>query len=165
MPIDRPVSNLGRDVSFDGMGCCLVSTNHDGKGDKGTNAPPRGESPQGISAEDRAAFEQRVAQIGDKLNVAKGRRPSPQPSTIDKGADNGAAMGRALRISTELIGGIVVGGAIGWALDRWLGNEKPWFFIVFFMLGAAAGILNVVRAAAKEKTPPAPSVPDDEEDR
>ena len=39
---------------------------------------------------------------------------------------------------------------IGWALDRWLGNEKPWLFILFFLLGAAAGILNVVRMAAKD---------------
>ena len=74
-------------------------------------------------------------------------------------------MGRALRISTELIGGIVVGGAIGWALDHWLGNKKPWLFILFFLLGAVAGIMNIVRAAAKEKTPPAPSVPDDEVDK
>ena len=137
-----------------------VSTNQSGQGDKG-----QGSGPGGISPEDRAAFEQRAARIGDKLDEAKGRHPvAPKPS-VDAGAESGAAMGRAMRVSTELIGGIVVGSAIGWALDRWLGNEKPWFFIVFFMLGAAAGILNVVRAASKEKTPPAPSVPDDDEDR
>ncbi len=128
--------------------------------DKGQ--PP---GPGGLSPQDRAAFEKRAASIGEKLNVAKGRHPTqPQPGS-GAGSDKGAAMARALRVSTELIGGIVVGGAIGWALDRWLGNEKPWFFILFFLLGAVAGIMNVVRAAAKEKTPPAPSVPDDEDDK
>ena len=69
-------------------------------------------------------------------------------------------MGRAMRISAELTGGIVVGSAIGWFLDGWLGNKKPWFFILFFLLGAAAGILNVIRMAMRERTPPPPSVPD-----
>lgn len=142
-----------------------MSTNHEGKGDKGQHSSSEGVDPKGISAEDRTAFEQRAARIGEKLNVAKGRHPVSSSSTVDSGSQKGAAMGRALRISTELIGGIVVGGAIGWALDRWMGNQKPWFFIVFFMLGAAAGILNVVRSAANEKTPPAPSVPDEDEDR
>lgn len=118
-------------------------------------------SRDGISAADRAAFEQRASDIGTKLNAAKGRHPVTDVRSAAQRAEKGAAMSRALRISTELIGGIVVGGAIGWALDRWLGNQKPWLFILFFMLGAAAGILNVVRMAAKEKTPPAPSVRDD----
>jgi len=74
-------------------------------------------------------------------------------------------MSRAFRFSTELIGGIVVGGCIGWALDKGLGNEKPWLFILFFLMGATAGLLNIVRLAAKEKTPPAPSVGDDEDGR
>ena len=142
-----------------------MSTNRDGKGDRGEHTSPEGAKPKGISADDRAAFEQRAARIGEKLNVAKGRHPVPTSTSVDAGNRNGKAMGRALRISTELIGGIVVGGAIGWGLDRWLGNEKPWFFIVFFLLGAIAGILNVVRAASMEKTPPAPSVPDEDEDR
>jgi F0F1-type ATP synthase assembly protein I len=41
---------------------------------------------------------------------------------------------------------------------------KPIFFILFFLLGAAAGILNVIRMALRERTPPAASVKDDPED-
>lgn len=125
----------------------------------------KGQSPGsgGMSPQDRAAFEKRAANIGDKLNAAKGRHPTQAGNGA--GADRASATSRALRVSTELIGGIVVGSAIGYALDRLFGNEKPWFFILFFMLGTAAGILNVVRTAAKEKTPPAPSVPDDEADK
>ena len=35
---------------------------------------------------------------------------------------------------------------IGWLLDRWLGIS-PWGLIVFLLLGFAAGVLNVMRAA------------------
>ncbi len=74
-------------------------------------------------------------------------------------------MGRAWRVAAELIGGIIVGSAIGYFLDRWLGLNKPWFFILFFLLGASAGILNIVRSAMRERTPSSlPSVKDDLDD-
>ncbi len=130
-----------------------------------TNDKGQRPDPGGMSPEDRAAFEKRAASIGEKLNAVKGRHATVSPPAGSTDGGKGAAMSRALRISTELVGGIVVGSAIGWALDRWLGNEKPWFFILFFMLGAAAGILNVVRMAAKETTPPAASAPDDDDDK
>ncbi len=115
---------------------------------------PRGE----ITPEDREALRRRSEAIGQRLDEVKrerdaGRRPS-RPS----------AAGRGLRASAELIGGIVAGGLIGWYLDKWLGTDKPVMFVLFFLLGAAAGILNVIRVAMREKTPPAPSVPDDDED-
>lgn len=56
----------------------------------------------------------------------------------------GQGIGLALRIGTELVAGLVVGVAIGLGLDWWLGT-KPWFMIVFFILGSAAGIVNVFR--------------------
>lgn len=115
---------------------------------------PRGE----ISPEEREALRRRSEAIGQQLDKVKqtrdaARRPQ-RPSTA----------GRAMRASAELIGGIVAGGLIGWYLDKWLGTEKPVMFVLFFLLGAAAGILNVIRVAMREKTPPAPSVPDDDED-
>ncbi|MDR3500622.1 MAG: AtpZ/AtpI family protein [Parvibaculum sp.] len=55
-------------------------------------------------------------------------------------------MGVAFRLSTELVAGIFVGGAIGLGLDTWLGT-KPLFLLIFFFLGVAAGILNVFRTA------------------
>ena len=41
---------------------------------------------------------------------------------------------------------MLVGAVIGWLLDRWLGIS-PWGMIVFLLLGFAAGVLNVMRAA------------------
>lgn len=55
-------------------------------------------------------------------------------------------LGIAMRISVELVAGLFVGGAMGYLLDRWLGT-LPWLTIVFFFIGAAAGIRNVMRAA------------------
>jgi ATP synthase protein I len=55
-------------------------------------------------------------------------------------------MARGLRLSTELVAGVLVGAAIGWLIDRFVGTS-PWGFIVFLLLGFAAGILNVMRAA------------------
>jgi F0F1-type ATP synthase assembly protein I len=42
---------------------------------------------------------------------------------------------------------LVLGAWFGRVVDRWLGTT-PWFFIVFFFLGLAAGILNVYRTVS-----------------
>jgi ATP synthase protein I len=54
-------------------------------------------------------------------------------------------LGLAFRIGVELVAALAVGVGIGYGLDFWLGT-KPWLMIVFFFLGAGAGILNVYRA-------------------
>ena len=48
------------------------------------------------------------------------------------------------RVATELLAGLLVGAGIGWTLDKWF-NTNPWFLILFFLLGGAAGILNLWR--------------------
>ena len=57
-----------------------------------------------------------------------------------------SVLGKAFRLSTELVAGVFVGGIFGWLLDRWLGT-LPLFLLVFLLLGIAAGFLNVIRAA------------------
>ena len=78
----------------------------------------------------------------------------------------------AFRFATELVAGLVVGGGIGWGLDWLFGrlgiHTKPWLMIVFVVLGAAAGIRNVLRAAAELNAqmaahPASPAKPDVEE--
>lgn len=54
-------------------------------------------------------------------------------------------MGAGFRIAIELVAALCVGLALGWVFDRILGT-RPWGLIVFFFLGAAAGMLNVFRA-------------------
>lgn len=52
--------------------------------------------------------------------------------------------GIGLRAGVEVVSALVVGIGIGWLLDRWLGTW-PWLFLVFFVLGSVAGVLNVYR--------------------
>lgn len=120
---------------------------------------PRGE----LTPEERAALEKRSGELGRKLEEARHSGNGRRQSTSSDGG-RGEAMGRALRLSAELIGGIVVGSAIGWYLDGVLGNRKPYLFILFFLLGAAAGMTNVIRTAMREKTPPLPSVKDERDE-
>jgi ATP synthase protein I len=56
-----------------------------------------------------------------------------------------SALGLAFRIGLELVVAVVVGTAIGWGLDRWLGT-RPGLTILFFFLGVGAGMVNVWRA-------------------
>ena len=56
-------------------------------------------------------------------------------------------MGNAFKLSTELVAAVAVGTIIGFILDNWF-DTKPWLIIIFFFLGAIAGILNVIREAA-----------------
>ena len=52
----------------------------------------------------------------------------------------------ALKLSTEMVAAVFVGSIIGFILDNWF-DSKPWLTIIFFFVGAAAGILNVIRSA------------------
>jgi len=61
------------------------------------------------------------------------------------GAAPGSALGLAFRVGIELVAGLVVGAGLGWLLDRWW-HTSPAMLILFFFLGAAAGIVNVIRA-------------------
>ena len=60
----------------------------------------------------------------------------------------GSFMGSAFRLGTELVAAVVVGTIIGFILDTWFGT-KPWLIIIFFFLGSAAGMLNVIRTAKR----------------
>ena len=94
------------------------------------------------SAEE-AALSARLQRLGERLDSAS--RPSENVTGPRSTAD-ASAYARGFRMSTELVAGVVVGALIGWLLDRWLGIS-PWGLIVFLLLGFAAGVLNVMRAA------------------
>ena len=89
----------------------------------------------------------RLRELGARLdevqqrNAAKAKGPPP------------SQLGIAGRFATELVVALVVGGGLGWGVDWLLGrfgfHTRPVFLIVFFILGAAAGIRNVMRAATE----------------
>jgi ATP synthase protein I len=100
---------------------------------------------------DEAALSARLRRLGDRL----GRQRPDEPSETSRGPPAADASGyaRGFRLSSELVGGVLLGAAIGWALDRVLGIS-PWGLIVFLLLGFVAGVMSVVRAAGVAPPPP-----------
>ena len=80
-----------------------------------------------------------------RLKIAKSKLKNDLDSDKNK---RGTFMGNAFKLGTELVAAVAVGTIIGFILDSWFGT-KPWLIIIFFFLGVAAGMLNVVRAANK----------------
>jgi ATP synthase protein I len=119
----------------------------------------------GRSKSDREteAIKRRLHDLEDKVRDAR-TRYEPQSSQAQ---DRGTAMGEALKLATEMIAGVAVGGFIGWTLDRWLGTA-PILMVVFLILGAAAGILNVIRNAQRRQAAagalPGKDLPPDDDD-
>jgi len=60
-----------------------------------------------------------------------------------------AGLGQAVRVGTELLAALIVGGGLGWLADTYLFSTQPWGMVVGLVLGAAAGILNAYRAAQR----------------
>ena len=82
--------------------------------------------------------------LGAKLKAALARHGDKPDRAKPASSTSGLSIG--LRIGVELVAALAIGVGIGWALDRWLGSS-PWLLIVFFVFGAAAGIMNVFRVA------------------
>jgi ATP synthase protein I len=106
---------------------------------------------------DEAALSARLKHLGERLDSVHRGRPSESGPGQRPTADP-SAIARGFRLSTELVAGVLIGAAIGWLIDRLLGSS-PWGMIVFLLLGFAAGVLNVMRAAGV--VPSNPMVPPD----
>ena len=78
-----------------------------------------------------------------RLKIAKSKIKKQVEEDKEK---KGLFMGSAFKLGTELVAAVAVGTIIGFILDGWF-DTKPWLIIIFFFLGAAAGMLNVVKAA------------------
>ena len=78
-----------------------------------------------------------------RLKIAKSKIKNQVKSDLEK---KGSFMGSAFKLGTELVAAVAVGTIIGFILDNWF-DTKPWLIIIFFFLGAIAGLLNVIRTA------------------
>ena len=92
---------------------------------------------------DDAALAARLGRLGERLG--KSATPmttgSAPPSTADP-----SALASGFRLTAELVVAVLAGAGLGWLIDRWLGTS-PWGFIVLLLLGFAAGVVGVIRAA------------------
>mgnify|MGYP001198459079 CR=1 FL=1 len=129
--------------------------------------PKSGNAPGEMSPLERAQFEHRLSDLGHRLDRVRAGRQAE----MNAGADaemRGRSMAYGMRMAAELVAAVIVGGAIGWSLD-WVLGSRPWLFLLFFLLGFAAGVVNVMRAYERMQREFAArgggigrSVPDDE---
>ena len=78
-----------------------------------------------------------------RLKIAKSKI---KKQVLNDKQNKGSFMGSAFKLGTELVAAVGVGTIIGFILDSWF-DTKPWLIIIFFFLGSAAGMLNVIRTA------------------
>ena len=84
------------------------------------------------------SFRTRLEIAKNKINKDKNNQKNQKNSNF----------GEAFKLSTELVAAVAVGTIIGFILDNWF-DTKPILIIIFFLFGAAAGIMNVFKAAKR----------------
>jgi ATP synthase protein I len=90
-----------------------------------------------------AQFERRISELDKRLGRVRTGKAAEAGSNRGS-AVGGRGMSYGFKIGSEFVGAILVGAAIGYGLDTLLGT-KPWLLLAFFLLGFAAGVLNVMR--------------------
>lgn len=85
--------------------------------------------------DERNSFEARLKAARTRQGLD---RPEPAKGALP------TTWGFGLRAGVEVVSALIVGVGLGLMLDRWLGTW-PWLFLVMFLLGATAGVLNVYR--------------------
>ncbi|MGH6822861.1 MAG: AtpZ/AtpI family protein [Methylocella sp.] len=114
----------------------------------------RGDEPREDESREREneALRARLAKLSDALDAQRGAGTSSDVAKQGQDglspASMGNAMGLAFRVLSEFMAAVIVGGFIGWWIDRVAGTA-PTFLVVFLLTGAAAGFWNVYRIAVK----------------
>jgi ATP synthase protein I len=122
--------------------------------------------PEGQSEPELGDISSRLEDLSNRIAAEKSeRRAAEKPTKQYQGASD---YSKGYRLASEFVAGTLVGGLLGYGLDRLFGT-LPLFLIVFLLLGFGAGILNMSRAA--NRTPPTaeelrntPKPDDDDED-
>ena len=113
-------------------------------------------SDPGDRDEESAGLRARLDRLSRELKGRTPPRPTAQPSAAlksnSKPDGTGSAMSLGLRAGSEFVSAVIIGLGIGWVLDRVL-HTNPAFLIVFFLIGVAAGIWNVIRLTSPKRSP------------
>lgn len=100
---------------------------------------------KGSGPAEEAALSARLRSLGKRLDQV-GPSHKTETGSVPRTTADASAFARGMRLSAELVGGVVVGFLLGWLIDRGFGTS-PWGLIVFVLFGFVAGILNVMRSA------------------
>ena len=113
----------------------------EGTNGKGNGSSDKSSDEAALSAR-LGSLDHRLSEIRDSRKIETGQSGNEQDAAQAKAS----AMAVGLRLSSELVAGVLVGAALGWGFDRLL-STSPWGFIVFLLLGFTAGVINVMRSA------------------
>lgn len=83
--------------------------------------------------------------LGQKIKAAREKHGLETSPKDDRAKQGGSSSAAAMRVATDLVAALLVGGFLGYWLDEWLGT-RPLFMILMFFIGAAAGFLNMYRS-------------------
>ena len=86
-----------------------------------------------------------LKEISIRLKIAKKKIEKVKEKNNDS---NAASLGKALKISTELVAAVVVGSTIGFLLDNWF-DTKPLLLICFFFYGCSSWYIKCVQISKK----------------
>lgn len=86
--------------------------------------------------------------LAARIARAQGEREVRAEQAQASAAKDMTGLNRGLRLGSEFIAAVLVGAGIGYLLDQWLGTS-PWILLVMVLVGFAAGVLNVTRAASE----------------
>jgi F0F1-type ATP synthase assembly protein I len=111
-------------------------------------------SDPGDSDDESAALRARLNRLSGELRGRAPPSPASEPTSTPKtdASATGSAMSLGLRAGSEFVSAVIIGLGIGWVLDRAL-HTNPAFLIVFFLIGVAAGIWNVIRLTSPKRSP------------
>lgn len=90
----------------------------------------------------------RLDSLSAELDATRARRLDADGA--QKAAGDVGSASKAYRFLTDLVAGVVVGLALGYGLDRWLGSS-PWGVLAGCCLGFGAGLRNILRFAGPQK--------------
>ncbi len=87
-----------------------------------------------------------LGDLGDRLAKFREATRKHEVDGVAPGNSSSAAMAFASRSGIGVVATLVCGTGLGWLIDHWLGTI-PLFLILFFVLGAGAGLFNIFWAA------------------
>jgi len=97
-----------------------------------------------MAAPDPEADRRRIDELDARLRAARGTVEKPRQSSGIGGVSH-RQTGVAYRVLVDMIAGLLVGGVLGYWLDRWLGSA-PFALVAGLLVGFVAGAYNAWRA-------------------